>query len=332
MGLAAGKVDVLAAGCDFFRWWRWLGSRSLRHGIGQVLSQLLGPGAVDIADQCDHRVAGAVVGLLEALQIVPTDGLEAVFAAIRRDAVGVARIQRAPERLAGLGARALAGVAQAGQQLLADAFQRGCGETGFGQDLRKQGQRRIQLVGGGQGAQADQAHITVRAVAELRTEALEAGSNITGIQAAGALVEHGVGEHGQPGQLTVAAGASGVEQLDVEHRQLAGVHEVHRRALTGLPVLQVQPAAGGRGVQIEFFQRTQRRQWRAEDLGGGIGRTVVRCLGNGGRIRCRLAVRRTLHQQKQHATKGCEGDQPAQHGEGFALAHGCCSSRAFGRL
>ena len=83
-------------------------------------------------------------------------------------------------------------------------------------------------------------------------EALEAGSNITGIQAAGALVEHGVGEHGQPGQLTVAAGASGVEQLDVEHRQLAGVHEVHRRALTGLPVLQVQPAAGGNSLYSRF--------------------------------------------------------------------------------
>ena len=191
---------------------------------------------------------------MKLAQSLRRHALQAIGLAFGQTAVGMIRIQIGPESFAGQGCRALQAELQTGQQLVAQTLEGVLREAGAGDHLGEQGQRRVELVGGGEGAQAGQGHVPMGAIGKLRTETFEAGGDGAGVLIAGAFVEHGIGHGRQPRQAAVATGARGEQQLYVEHGQLFGLHEVHPGALLGSPVLQIEVAPRRWLVEVDLLQ------------------------------------------------------------------------------
>src|SRR5690606_7801408 len=99
-----------------------LGGRSRGRGVGQPWGGAFGPGAVDVADQGDHRIAGAVAATVELLQVGNDDAGQALRCALGQAAIGMLRVEIGPEGLAGQCPRALQPQPLAGQQLVAQAL------------------------------------------------------------------------------------------------------------------------------------------------------------------------------------------------------------------
>src|SRR5690606_10589494 len=67
MGLLAIELDMPVTAGNRLRSRGGLGGRPLGQGAGQPLGDAFGPGAVDVADQGDYRIAGAVEATVELL-------------------------------------------------------------------------------------------------------------------------------------------------------------------------------------------------------------------------------------------------------------------------
>ena len=337
VGLLAIEVDMPVAAGDRRRLRNHLRRRPCGQGIGQALGDTFGPGPVDRADHGDHRIARAVVLLVEPAQVVDLQLAQALSGALWQAAIGMVRIEVGPEGLTGQRGRTLQSQPQARQQLVAQPLEGLVREAGAGDDAGKQGQRRVQLVCSGEAAQPDQRHIPVRAVGEFGTQLFEGSRDGSGILVSSALVEHGVGHHRQAGLFPVPAGPRRKQHLHIQHRQLIGGHEIDPGTLFGHPVLQVQVASRRRLVQVDALQGFQFR----EQLLHGVrwfaaGYLAADSLGSGRRLavfggsRYRRLRRRLVEQPDEHGEygKGKQRGGPAPCGMG---SHQSASSVTAGR-
>ncbi|MNC21389.1 hypothetical protein D3C75_693680 [compost metagenome] len=296
---------MLAGGGRCLRCWRGRQGRPLGQAGGELGGDGLGLAAREVTDQGDHRVAGGVGAGVEGGQLGAVEGRDALQGAVARRGIGVRAVQLLEQGDAGQLAGVLLLLLEAGEDLVLQPRQGGVGEVRCTDHLGEQRQRRFALFGGRQAAQRGDRHVAVGAVAELGAEALEAGGDRGGVAAVDALVEHGVGQHGQAGRGAVLAAAGGEGQAQVEHRQLAGLDEQHAGAFGGFPALDVEVAAG-QGLAVDAGQRGDLRRRGRCAAGDGC---------RGGRL-IRFGHRATDQQQQ------AEQDQQRQGEQQVAFIHG----------
>ena len=218
VGLAGRVCQRHRAGAGGARRLRQVRRGAGRQGQAQLLGDGLGFGPRQLADHGDAGVAGGVQAPVEIDQVVAGQRCHAVRR--RLATVGMIRVQRFPESLAGNAVGAGHRILEAGDGAGLFALQDGGVEMRLAQHVGEHGQRRWQLVGGGQGAQRDAGAVGVGAAAEAGAEVGQLLGDCRFVARAGAEVEDATGQRGQPGLVgRIEHRAGGEVDLHVEHGQ-----------------------------------------------------------------------------------------------------------------
>ena len=192
---------------------------------GQRLGNLFGIRPRQVANQRHAGVGSSVVTLMEGDDIGALDGGDGVRFCLA--AVGVIRIQRRPEGLAGDAVRPRHRFLEGGDGpgLLA-VEDRGI-KTRAGDHQLEDIQCRVAFVAGRQRAQRNAGAVGVGAAGEIGAKVGELFGNLRLVTLAGAEVEDAAGDGGQPRLPGGVEGRAGGEvDLDVQHRQDAAFDEI----------------------------------------------------------------------------------------------------------